>query len=824
MKHWKKLVALFVSCVMVFSLFAISVSADEWDDYLNQLENHWANLGKEEQLSDIQLVLEGQLDSFIEGIDTDAVSGATGTGAASEGGKKTLEVYVKEKGSTELVSWGDFRNQHLSLPALTCTISPEGSGLSATNLLGETVSIFGLPKNAGNYKVQVSLPNGDNVFKSNMVDLDIYTDHEVLADRLATVPEGTKKWVMAPWAIPTTGNAVIPTWLREINGNNADEDGLYAQLGHAAGAVNETVTIPAGADVTLKHIKAFTSVKFIVEKGGKLTIGEDSDVFGEIVVNGGTLSVKDSYINGTITLNDGSVLENSDMKSTIMLDDGSDYDHPQQLVVVNGNVTLKGDNVLQAAYGHGDKAGQTALTVNGTLNIPAGSSLKAVGGGDVTYFPARIGGDAIQLNGGTIQGDGKLVAIGGDATDGNAGMGINGEGTVKVKNVEVKGGSTAKLFEEEAEEPAEPVSDDVNVDGDKVKTEEGNKDVPLLEEDREKTGKEGSSTDFGKETKDADATSSATKKSSSDNKQDSRVDSKAYSESQKYVDDKKADTESQEELTEEQKAADKAREQEAQDYLDQIRNIGNGDKKDFLVEDESNLTDKEKDAKRDQEAKDYLDQLDKSTPTLNGEDKKADESKDNSAKADSAKTDADKVEENKLNGLVKGPDGKWAMYEDGTVNENYTGVAKNQNGWWRVKDGYVDWSANGIYKNENGWWKTTNGKVTFQETGVFKNENGWWRVENSKVIFNANEIYKNQNGWWKTSGGKVRFNEDGVYKNKNGWWKVKNSKVDFNFTGIASNQNGTWYIKNGKVDFTKNGKVKYNGTTYTIQNGKVVQK
>ena len=793
MKHWKKLVAVLISLTMVFSLFAISVSADEWDDYLNQLENHWANLGKEEELSDIQLVLEGQLDSFIEGIDTDAVSGATGTGAASEGGKKTLEVYVKEPGSSELVSWGDFRKQHLSLPALTCTISPEGSGLSAENLLGETVSIFGQPKTAGNYKVQVSLQNGDKVFKSNTVDLDIYTDHEVLADRLATVPEGTKKWVMAPWAIPTTGNAVIPTWLREINGNNADEDGLYAQLGHAAGAVNETVTIPAGADVTLKHIKAFTSVKFIVEKGAKLTIGEDSDVFGEVVVNGGTLSVKDSYINGTITLNDGSVLENSDMKSTIMLDDGSDYDHPQQLVVVNGNVTLKGDNVLQAAYGHGEKPGQTALTVNGTLNIPADASLKAVGGGDVSYFPAQIGGDAIQLNDGSIVGDGKLVAIGGDATDGNAGMGINGEGTVKVKSVEVKGGSTAKLFEEKAEEPAAPVAEDVDVKGDDVKTEDGNKDVPILQEEREETGKEASSTDFGKEPTGSDTTSSATKKSSSDNKQDTKVDSKAYSESQKYVDDKKADTENNEELTEEQKAADKAREKEAQDYLDQLRNIGSGDKKDFLVEDESNLTDEEKDAKREKEAADYLEQLRNS---------------DNSTSP--------------LNGIVKGPDGKWALYEDGAVNKDFSGVEKNQNGWWRIKDGYVDWNANSVYKNRNGWWKTTKGKVTFQEDGVFKNENGWWRVENSKVDFNADGIYKNQNGWWKTSGGKVTFQENGVFKNENGWWKVKNSKVDFSFTGIASNQNGTWYLKNGKVDFTKNGKVKYNGATYTVQNGKVV--
>ena len=174
-----------------------------------------------------------------------------------------------------------------------------------------------------------------------------------------------------------------------------------------------------------------------------------------------------------------------------------------------------------------------------------------------------------------------------------------------------------------------------------------------------------------------------------------------------------------------------------------------------------------------------------------------------------------------LNGVIKGPDGKWAMYQNGKVDTSYTGIANNDYGWWRVEKGYVNFNANGIYKNQYGWWKTKDGKVTFKETGIFKNEYGWWRVENSKVNFKANGIYKNPYGWWKTTGGKVTFKENGVFKNEYGWWKVKDSKVDFSFTGIASNKYGKWYIKDGKVDFSKNGKVKYNGATYSIKNGKV---
>ena len=175
-----------------------------------------------------------------------------------------------------------------------------------------------------------------------------------------------------------------------------------------------------------------------------------------------------------------------------------------------------------------------------------------------------------------------------------------------------------------------------------------------------------------------------------------------------------------------------------------------------------------------------------------------------------------------LNGIVQGPDGKWAMYKEGIVDTSATGVFQNKLGWWRVEKGYVNFDAQGIYQNQYGWWKTTNGKVTFKENGVFKNENGWWRVKDSKVNFYAQGIYQNKNGWWKTTNGKVTFKENGVFQNENGWWKVKDSKVDFNFTGIASNKYGSWYVKTGKVDFNKNGKVKYNNKTYIIKNGKVV--
>lgn len=175
----------------------------------------------------------------------------------------------------------------------------------------------------------------------------------------------------------------------------------------------------------------------------------------------------------------------------------------------------------------------------------------------------------------------------------------------------------------------------------------------------------------------------------------------------------------------------------------------------------------------------------------------------------------------KLNGLVKGPDGKWALYNDDSVQKSFTGLAKNENGWYYLKNGYVDWNYTGFAKNEKGWWRVENGKVNFQANSIYKQpSNGiWYKTTNGYITWDETGVFKNVNGWWRVENSRVNFYADGIYKNKNGWWKTTGGKVHFNETGIFKNENGNWYCKNSKVDFSKNGKVQYKGKTYTVTNG-----
>ena len=199
---------------------------------------------------------------------------------------------------------------------------------------------------------------------------------------------------------------------------------------------------------------------------------------------------------------------------------------------------------------------------------------------------------------------------------------------------------------------------------------------------------------------------------------------------------------------------------------------------------------------------------------------------------------------------VNGTSG-WYYSENGTVNTDYTGFAKNENGWWYLENGKVDFDKAGVIKgslgSESGWWYVKGGKVQFTNT-VAKNQYGWWRIKNGKVDFSFTGLAQNEYGWWYCRGGKVDFSYTGVAKNDYGWWYVKNGKVqftdtvaknqygwwccqngkvNFDYTGFAQNEYGWWYCRNGKVDFSVSGSVYGKGNGYygyyTVHGGKVVE-
>lgn len=320
---------------------------------------------------------------------------------------------------------------------VTCNVAPLGSGMSA-HLMYDSVYVSGSPDTPGVYQVTATVTDGARQATSSPVELRIYSNDRTLAQRFTALPEGTSSWDMEPYVIRDTGDAEVPTWLREIWGSH--ESGVYGQIGSGEkDYASETLLIPAGADVKISNMKISSSVHVVVCQGARLTL-DNSVVYGPMDVYGTLSTAIESATTSTINMHEGSTLQDAQIKSHAhFLSDGSTT-APQagSPVVVMGTVTIRGDVVVKGDEGTAGTGGQPAIQVgSGKLVLEEGSTLTARGGDTNVVYPTD-GGAGVVLDGGTVSGPGTLVAIGGQSYEGKA-----GSGTVDVGSLVATGGNTA---------------------------------------------------------------------------------------------------------------------------------------------------------------------------------------------------------------------------------------------------------------------------------------------------------------------------------------------------------------------------------------------
>lgn len=444
-----------------------------------------ADDGKGDPL-ELHVKIEGSFEAAIVGQkDYDGVSGAS-TGGSTSNNNSNVTVYgalvEKDKEPTD-DDWQKLdNNSEIDLNGSKCKVSivpdvesgtPEDADCGMKGVfmpaISSSLTLSGTPKDAGKYLISVSIEdNQGRKATSNTLPFVVYTGEETLAEQiklenLRKYESGKYAWdIMEPWAIKNFGSNVdgeeesvrVPADLEVWFGSH--ESGTYGYLGYdlawdevEAGNIPQTLYIPAGCDLTLTNMKILSSVRIVVEDGGKLTL-DDSVVQGIIdVQGGGTFSMNYSAYSGgfktgasvcgQIRLADGAILENAAIYSHanyLANGDLTGRTTSEPVVVTNGNVAVKGQAFIEGDDA-GNEIGQTALQVNGTLTLADGATLVAYGGGGMTYF---AGGTAIDLNG-TITGNGKLVAIGGAPLFGDGGTAISGSGTISTSETFLQGGT-----------------------------------------------------------------------------------------------------------------------------------------------------------------------------------------------------------------------------------------------------------------------------------------------------------------------------------------------------------------------------------------------
>ena len=458
----------------------------------------------------LHVKIEGSFEAAIVGQkDYDGVSSAS-VGGASSNKNSAVTVYgalVEKDAEPTAADWEKLDHQSkISLEGSKCKVNivPDtasgtkadaDSGMKGVYMtLSSDLTLNGMPKDAGSYLVSVHIEDDQGrTANSNALPFRIYTGEETLADQIKTenlkqFSNGLYAWdIMEPWAIKNFGSNVdgkensvrVPKDLEVWYGSH--KSGTYGVLGYdiawddvKAGNIPQTLYIPNGCNLTLMNMKILSSVRIVVENGGKLTL-RDSTVQGIIdVQSGGTFSMNyDSYnqkfetgasICGQIRLADGAILENAAIYShTNYLANGNltDRSNDDAVVAASGNVTVKGQVFIRGDEAGSTMKGQTALEVkNGTLTLEDDAVLVTYGGGGNTTLYSS-GGSAVELDNGKIAGKGKLVAIGGTVLFGSGDEAVAGTGSIDVSEVFLQG-ATAYEHKKGAQ-PGKAYADGVTV-------------------------------------------------------------------------------------------------------------------------------------------------------------------------------------------------------------------------------------------------------------------------------------------------------------------------------------------------------------------------
>ena len=444
---------------------------------------------------ELHVKIDGSFEAAIVGQkDYDGVSGAS-SGGTSSNKNSAVTVYgaLVEKGSEVQDSdWEPLNHQSkISLNGKNCTVNivPDtqkgtkensDSGMKGVYLtLSSDLTLDGTPKDAGKYLISISVEDDQGrTAVSNALPFVIYTGEETLADQIKTenlrqYSNGLYAWdIMEPWAIENFGSNVsgetesvrIPKDLEVWFGSH--QSGTYGYLGYditwdqvKAGNIPQTLYIPDGCSLTLTNMEILSSVRIVVESGGKLTLS-DSVVQGIIDVHGGgTFSMNYDAFNrvfttgasvcGQIRLADGAILENAAIYShTNYLANGdkTDRSNDDPVVQTTGNVTVKGQVYIKGDEAGSTGKGQTALGVkSGTITLADDAVLATYGGGG-NVQPHAEGGNALKLENGTVTGNGQLIAIGGDVLWGNGGTAVAGSGAISTKSALLQGATSRETM------------------------------------------------------------------------------------------------------------------------------------------------------------------------------------------------------------------------------------------------------------------------------------------------------------------------------------------------------------------------------------------
>lgn len=193
--------------------------------------------------------------------------------------------------------------------------------------------------------------------------------------------------------------------------------------------------------------------------------------------------------------------------------------------------------------------------------------------------------------------------------------------------------------------------------------------------------------------------------------------------------------------------------------------------------------------------------------------------------------------------MILDSNGIWRATINDQINYSYTGLARNQYGYWYFENGLINYNYVGFAEYGSKEWYILNGHVPEDFTGMILNQYGWWYVRGGELLRDYEGYATNEYGTWWFENGQVAWGKTGVvsdgqtvryienaqvntsyngmcYWKSKGWCVFVNGNYVPNYTGFATNEYGTWYVRNGQVATDYTDIVKDNNVWWYVENGR----
>lgn len=177
------------------------------------------------------------------------------------------------------------------------------------------------------------------------------------------------------------------------------------------------------------------------------------------------------------------------------------------------------------------------------------------------------------------------------------------------------------------------------------------------------------------------------------------------------------------------------------------------------------------------------------------------------------------------NGLIQDVDGVWRLYDNGELQDSYTGLYTYDGAQFYLENGVMT-ERNGLTLIDEVWYFLAAGKVTAPESGFAEYRDNWFLIKDDGILnYDGNGLYDYDGGTFAFSTGKLRRDIEGLWQNPldNEWYYLSAGQVHTEYSGVVGYNGAFFVVADGMLDKTYNGTIEYDGATFKVVAGQLYE-